>query len=355
MKDYSINTSKCTLIFLKKMKFLIFIICIVSAHQRMIYMIQTSNDDDCVNTITNLSTSNIHILVGYYGLRPDIDLAYMSNIFLISIQNTTWASGRNRLLQEALRIETYTEQRYTYFIFMDGNIQLYINPSDDTRMGNYNRFTRIEMTGDQIIRKRIIDCDMTDPTRPERFAYTYFECLLSIYNPPVASPVVVTDPGWTAMSFFNEEVTAVDYTSPSINAFHRNILKLLLPYNTLFDELSWTGSAEICIQRLYCIHGQVLQFNWIIQHPEKQNRYERYPTGKSYMNKLLDMDNIIPVELQKNIRNDNTLDNTLIVNDHKAISPIPSIPIIWNVHSRCYMPKYNPLTIEHKEFISWSI
>ena len=93
---------------------------------------------------------------------------------------TTWTTGRNALLQEAIRCP----RNYTYFIFMDGNAKIV----ESTDFG-FN-------TGDP---------------------YLTFESYLSRWEPAVAFPGFFADPE----AVRNQEVAVTYNFDAIVNAFHR--------------------------------------------------------------------------------------------------------------------------------------
>jgi hypothetical protein len=182
-----------------------------------------------------------------------------SGILWRHIPNTTWTSGRNRLLQNALDLERTERRRYNYFVFCDGDYEPLIAPPGKQEM--------------ESIQTRIRECAPGDAV--DRHAYTYWECLTLDYAAPHSTTHAV---GWASRSFRGEEVLSTTYADAVAASFHRQAVPLLLPYTTMFDSESWWASQAALIYRMYCVYGHSLQFDWIGWDGRvSSNRHAAYP------------------------------------------------------------------------------
>jgi hypothetical protein len=143
--------------------------------------------------------------------------------------DSTWAEGRNRLLETALKREPYQ-----YYIFCDDDILF------------------------------------------ERGSWEEFEQSLLEYKPGVAVPIfpktrnsALKFPKLKSQSFFNND--------EQLMAFHRDVVldDLVLPYQTRFDKENWWASCEIqqiLLQNFYPY--DILQFNSIVVENMCEKRYK---------------------------------------------------------------------------------
>lgn len=142
---------------------------------------------------------------------------------------STWAQGRNKLLDAALE-----KGAYLYYIFCDDDIEF--------RAGSWKKFE------DNLLK----------------------------YSPGIGVPVfprtrgnILNFPTFNYQPFFiNDE---------QLMAFHRDVVhdRLVLPYQTRFDKINWWASCEIqqiLIQNFYCFSA--LQFNEIQVRNTCKERYD---------------------------------------------------------------------------------
>ena len=156
---------------------------------------------------------------------------------------STWAQGRNRLLEEALK-----RDEYLYYIFCDDDIEF--------RQG----------------------------------AWSLFEEQLEKYIPAIGVPVfprtkpnVLKFPKFSAQPFFiNDE---------QLIAFHRDVVhdRIIVPYQTRFDALNWWASCEIqqiLIQNFYS--QGALQFNSIVIDNVCKERYsQQHESDKTFRDAVI--------------------------------------------------------------------
>ncbi len=147
----------------------------------------------------------------------------------IFFPNSTWAEGRNRLLEEALKRDPYE-----YYIFCDDDIEF--------ESGGWEQFQ------DELVKNKP---GIAVPIFPKTI------------NSALKFPKLSTQP-----FFINDE---------QLMAFHHDVVKdrLVLPYQTQFDKENWWISCEIqqiLIQNFYPL--DCLQFNTIVVKNICEKRYD---------------------------------------------------------------------------------
>ena len=147
----------------------------------------------------------------------------------IFFPNSTWAQGRNRLLNEIKDV-----YKYKYIIFCDDDIE-YISGSFDQ-----------------------------------------FEKNLEKYQPAIAVPVVPRTKK-TRLKLFSNTIQAFLYNDEQMIAFHADVIadSVVIPYYMEFDEVHWWATCqiqEILIQTFY--KNVAVQFNDIEIDNICHNRYE---------------------------------------------------------------------------------
>lgn len=146
------------------------------------------------------------------------------------LPNSTWAEGRNELLENALKLGGY----YDYIIFVDDDAHFYLG------------------------------------------SWGQFESELESYRPAIGVPVfdrtlskVLPYPLFTAQLFtFHDE---------QIMAFSKKVVdeNIVLPYQTQFDELHWWATCrvqQILIHNIYA--SKSLQFNTVRVLNLEHDRYD---------------------------------------------------------------------------------
>ena len=161
--------------------------------------------------LTNRSTPTSDVIVLVWGEGTSGALcfdracgAYQRGTLLYR-PKTTWNTGRNQLLQTALECP----RNYTYFIFMDGDAE--------------------------IVEARDFGFNTGDP-------YRTFEGYLRRWQPAVSFPGFFADP----KEMQGLEVSVTYNFDAIVNAFHREALEMLLPYDTHWDRRSWWYS-QYCV------------------------------------------------------------------------------------------------------------
>ena len=152
--------------------------------------------------------------------------------------HSTWAQGRNRLLEVALK-----NKEYLYYIFCDDDIEFI--------KGSWQEFEY-----NLLKYKPAIGVPVFPRTRPNILKYPKLNC----------QPF-----------FINDE---------QLMAFHLDVVsdQLVLPYQTQFDKINWWASCEIqqiLIQNFYS--SAAMQFNTIQVENACTERYDsQHDTDKSF-------------------------------------------------------------------------
>lgn len=131
---------------------------------------------------------------------------------------TTWTEGRNRLLEEALRIQ----DKPLYYIFLDDDVVF------------------------------------------DKGDWRTFEEDLIRYRPAIATPYFTDLTGWRYDPQDYTEAQTCMYFDAIFNAFHSDVVldNIVLPYYTGLDEKSWTYSQWILIKMSTMLYdNHVLQLN----------------------------------------------------------------------------------------------
>ena len=165
----------------------------------------------------------------------------------IYLPGSSWAEGRNRLLWEARQQARRAGSDYLYYIFMDDDCRV----SEDA---NLARRLGIPLTG--------------NPFRT-------FEAFLRDWEPAV---------GYTHYDWQHYEkgraVNLGHNIDALFNAFHREVLDVLLPYYTGFDSESWLYAQHI-VNHLTSLfyHPYRIQCNWL---KTANTRRQGYAQRKKY-------------------------------------------------------------------------
>eukprot|EP00960_Hanusia_phi_P040479 754457-Hanusia_phi.AAC.4 len=190
----------------------------------------------------NRESSDIKVLVwGEHGNSEQRDILFRPK--------TTWNTGRNELLQEAMYDERRRNQTYKYYIFMDGDVSL----KESSEWG--------ENTGDP---------------------YSTFEKYLLLWEPAVGFPGFFKDPPEIAQ----KEVATTYNFDAIVNAIHRqaDAVWLLLPYDTHWEHRSWwysqyfstsTGEKGGVCEGYRPHHHDRLQFNAIRAYNKETGSYSQ--------------------------------------------------------------------------------
>ena len=147
---------------------------------------------------------------------------------------STWTTGRNRLLAEALQ----RVDNYEYFVFLDNDVSF--------------------IEGD----------------------WRVFERSVLALRPAIAAPYYADYPSGHRRRNSSSTARAQQcfYFDAIYTAFHRDVLKdhLIVPYYAGFDDISWWYSQYFVIQLAYIFYkGHVLQINDVAIGNEGHSPYPR--------------------------------------------------------------------------------
>ena len=218
-----------------------------------IYLIQ-GKLNNVVNSLQNIPNNSEIICLTYDHECFDY---YGQNIKFIYKPNTTWAQGRNILLELVLS----KNYKFEYLIFLDDDVYF------------------------------------------AKGSFSDFEFLLNKYKPLIAIPLsnVILESNRYNKKFEIQHPIGMDQI---VQAYNNKVIKdnIILPYITKFDNLSWWYSCEINTHLILSKYrGKVLQFNDIIifnkNHGFDQNfqtldqhslykggiDYKHYPEIKKYI------------------------------------------------------------------------
>lgn len=178
---------------------------------KFVYCLQSSAENATKFWSLQKDNSDLYVLT-YDRPLPD-NTPVAKTIFA---PKSTWAEGRNRLTEEALRASA----NYEYFIFLDDDVSFI------------------------------------------RGSFTEFERLIAKYRPKFAMPVM---PVCRVYGFVScEEAQPVRVMDEQINALHRSVLedRHAMPLVTEFDRLSWFIACNIYQYRMLQRYWRdALQFN----------------------------------------------------------------------------------------------
>jgi hypothetical protein len=131
--------------------------------------------------------------------------------------NTTWTVGRNFLIRKGYRFEEENDKRYDFWVFSDEDPVLQCKPIVLQQDGScWRSYLRM-----------LYRCNM--PLVSVAFTHQ----IESLFK---SSP---------AKGAENEEFMLVDGFDAILNAFHRESLKIFLPYSSLSDSFSWWISQSV--------------------------------------------------------------------------------------------------------------
>ena len=125
--------------------------------------------------------------------------------FTAHFPNSTWTTGRNELLRQACLLEARQGWRFEFFIFTDNDVQL--------------KGTSPSIDGEDLFRHLLLKY------RPLRASVQFRYITL----PPIDSRI--------------PKCARVCYTDAAVDAYHRTGVELVLPWRTVFDDVSWYMSA----------------------------------------------------------------------------------------------------------------
>ena len=340
-----------------------------------IYLIQTKTGAETLNYILGLPTAQVDVLIGYYGSDlADPRLKDPAMFHTMETRGSTWTVGRNMMLQRALQLERDLQRRYNFFVFMDGDMWLQIQPSStfSTILAVSGQPREAQAT--DVIEQTLGACERTDQqgvsetAQAARRAFTYFECALQKYQAPLAAAGVhMQDVQQNSKQHLEGEATVLNWVDAAVNGFHRDALPILLPYSNRFDKPTWFLSQYILLMRGKCVLEKIIQLNWVKLHLNGTNMHSKYPkVSRAYLRKhhLSSIQELaqgyesvfLPDELRYKPGSDSTMIyNLATTRNHVAWGPPHVVPIHWKraVPASCYVK--TSMNAEHAGFKTWQV
>lgn len=195
--------------------------------KKFCFLIQARADDEYFDRFRT-EDSDCYILTFKEEIKKDK---------YIYAPGSSWSRGRNLLLKEA-----YRKEDYEYYVFMD----------DDTR----------------IINKSDESCGIEE-----------FKRKLLKHRPAIGFPDYYWHLNLKASRFkikySNSKFSRPIFFDPCVNAFHKDCIRYVLPYEVKFDDKNWWFSQEIMNHfARHFLGNSILQFNNL----QTQNLYSSdYP------------------------------------------------------------------------------
>eukprot|EP01102_Stenamoeba_stenopodia_P002415 TRINITY_DN1223_c0_g1_i2.p1 TRINITY_DN1223_c0_g1~~TRINITY_DN1223_c0_g1_i2.p1 ORF type:complete len:438 (-),score=85.81 TRINITY_DN1223_c0_g1_i2:185-1345(-) len=169
--------------------------------------------------------------------QPDVlGSADINAISTIHHPGSSWNQGRNKLLAETVERANARGWNYTYFIFLDDDVETICHHGK----------------------------------HPTRGCWPVFESFLLEYEPAVG--VLPISHGVSGTT----QVISVYYADAAANAFHVEAVSFILPYPEQFDDISWWYS-QVCIMHRSAVHfaNHILQCNTIQTNNLAHRHYPR--------------------------------------------------------------------------------
>lgn len=201
-----------------------------------------------------------------------IDFPHVQYIFRT---NTSWGSGRNILY----RLVLLRRKDYLYYIFLDEDLEFSFtdgvthedvyNTSVNSPLLAFENFLR----GHEPAVGLANFCSICGKYIPDKSAYVAAKCCSpkpsSSIFPPIFPVSISFDAGF--------------------NAFHRDAIKYLLPYNLEYEKVSWWESQKYVILAAdLFFRGQVLRYNPVTVINTKHREYPKaaFQNWKHILSKL---------------------------------------------------------------------
>jgi FkbM family methyltransferase len=179
------------------------------------------------------------ILLSYKQNTPDTDIFF---------PNSTWTAGRNKLFELAIQKE------YDYYVFLDGDLNI-----DESLLKQF----------ETILNK--IDYPIIVPN-------------MWNYNTRISSYKIKYNRKGIQNNLFKAQ--SVDWFDGAMNAFHKNSIRKLLPYNVRYDSTSWWYS-QLCLilKSNFLFKNQIVQINNI---NIINNSHSNYPRDMNNTSEVVD-------------------------------------------------------------------
>ena len=229
-----------------------------------LYMLQTKSD---IPELLSFIKNRDYILLSYKENTPNTTIFY---------PNSTWTSGRNKIREHVLKLE----KKYDYYIFLD----------EDIKFKEYN----------------------------QEDGFNYFEKLLGIYQPKIATPNYYNN---QTDLYYLSNVSSTIWHDPMYIAYNFDEFNCnkIFPYTEIFDSRSWPISQYIMTILCSNYKKQIVVFNNLKIKNEIHSKYPTQPIEKEVEEYVYD--NILKKEID--ILNKKDFIDLLPVNRKDFIDILP--------------------------------
>eukprot|EP00117_Sycon_ciliatum_P022566 scpid71727/ scgid19430/ len=181
-----------------------------------------------------------------YYLRVVDSITQKFGVRMYHYPHSSWAAGRNKMLQLAMRQEEEQGWRYEYVIFLDDDVRLLYRP-DTTN----ESVVRNHDVADRQLRASILQ-DRPARASVENSVYYLYYPLACVRN------------------------CAFD---AAVDVFHRSIVEYYLPYPTQFDRTNWWMSSETMSYRSAILAPRFCNLYRHVVVDAHANAHRAYPKG----------------------------------------------------------------------------
>lgn len=162
---------------------------------------------------------HVDIILGVFDEPVErLECGATSRIICVSLESTTWTTGRNKLARLAYQTERLNLKNYTYWTFIDADITLQCLLKDLTTVTSNN------------------EC------------FVKYDLVLKQLMHPVVFLIDADKFPFQDNAFF----VKIEAFDAACNSFHRNSIPVLLPYQSDLDHVSWWSSQAIFWYRVRC-------------------------------------------------------------------------------------------------------
>lgn len=163
--------------------------------------------------------SHVHMILGVFDEPVEsLSCDQPDKIKCISVKGTTWTTGRNSLAQAALEWESQTKNKYTYWTFADADIQLWCL---------YGNSPELQVKDE---------------------CFSSYDAFLHTTNMPVVT-LIQKGQYHPHMDSLMSSLEAFD---AAFNSFHRDAVRVLLPYQADLDGITWWSSQALLWFKVRC-------------------------------------------------------------------------------------------------------
>eukprot|EP01102_Stenamoeba_stenopodia_P015459 TRINITY_DN5269_c0_g1_i1.p1 TRINITY_DN5269_c0_g1~~TRINITY_DN5269_c0_g1_i1.p1 ORF type:complete len:348 (-),score=44.61 TRINITY_DN5269_c0_g1_i1:95-1138(-) len=200
---------------------------------KYLYLVQSGRGYSDLTVAMKSNDSEVLVLSWDVSVKADITVSSAAS----------WSSRRNTLYAGALHLESKRNRKYEYFIFVD------------------DLPTAIDLEPPTPEAKKHVSTSE---------AWRKFESLLVKYHPAVAVLGQNVDPNEvdTQAEVASDGILSVGAFEETVNAFQRDAIKHLLPYETTFDGAgeTWKSHAIMIYKAFLLYKHHVLLFSKIFLH-----------------------------------------------------------------------------------------